>query len=371
MQCPSCGANNIDSGSCIECDQPENLTSPNDATDSQFVIQPEVKKSSTLIEFPGVNRTSVPEWRKELTVRVREVQERRAREAAREAAEAERRRAEAAAHPPQLELLPQTEAPPINPLVAAALRRIERAHQIAPKEPMRRATVATAVAYAPTLEVQDPLPEINDSSPKTETQPTFTAPEQQPLVETLPKLVAVPKNQTSDTKLEKPPVPKRLIVDDPNDPALNYLDSIDRTLRVDEISNQRASAFRRVICSVFDLVTCALLASPILLALYSKGVDLTAPRPLTVVIGSAVLLTFLYFTLSIALTGRTWAMKLFSLRVIDRRTGLIPTGSQSASRAFFYLVSLAIAGLGVLYALVSREGDAMHDRFTRTAVIKI
>ena len=55
---------------------------------------PHAEKKSTLIEFPGVSRNSVPEWRKELSERVREVQEKRAREAAREAAEAERQRAE-------------------------------------------------------------------------------------------------------------------------------------------------------------------------------------------------------------------------------------------------------------------------------------
>lgn len=71
------------------------------------------------------------------------------------------------------------------------------------------------------------------------------------------------------------------------------------------------------------------------------------------------------------MTGRTWAMRMFAMRVIDIRTGLIPTGSQSAGRAFFYLVSLAVAGLGILYALISREGETMHDRLTRTAVVKI
>jgi len=57
---------------------------------------PPVEKKSTLIEFPGVTRNSVPEWRKELSERVRVAQEKRARDAAREAAEAERQRLEAA-----------------------------------------------------------------------------------------------------------------------------------------------------------------------------------------------------------------------------------------------------------------------------------
>lgn len=377
MQCPSCGANTDNSESCNECGHPGDFASLADTSEVNSTVQ-QTKKSSTLIEFPGVSRNSVPEWRKELTVRVREVQERRAREAAREAAELERRRAEAAANPPQLELLPQAEAPPMNPLVAAALKRIERAHQITPEETLPRARVAAAVAYAPTLEVRDDLPDIAETIPARETHLTLTSSgpevcvEPQPKVEKNHGLVAVPVDETSSIKkTEKPQAPKRLIRDDPNDPALNYLDSIDRSLRVDDVANHRASAFRRLICSLFDLLTCAALASPIPLALYWKGVDLTATPPLGVIVGSVVLLTFLYFTISIGLTGQTWAMKLFSLRVIDVRTGLIPTGGQSAGRAFFYLVSLAIAGLGILYALISREGDAMHDRFTRTAVIKI
>ncbi|HEU4510067.1 MAG TPA: hypothetical protein VFR78_17665, partial [Pyrinomonadaceae bacterium] len=122
-------------------------SSPNESTSP-------AEKKSTLIEFPGVTRNSLPEWRKELSERVREVQEKRAREAAREAAEAERMRMEAAINPPpQLELLPPAPMPSMNPLVAAALKRIERAHQPAPSENRQaRSTLATAVAYAPERE---------------------------------------------------------------------------------------------------------------------------------------------------------------------------------------------------------------------------
>src|SRR6185436_7574815 len=114
------------------------------------------EKKSTLIEFPGVSRNAMPEWRKELSERVREVQEKRAREAVREAAEAERHRIEAAIDPPQLELLPPAQMPAMNPLVVAALKRIERAHQPAPAEVRQpRTTLATAVAYAPEREEND------------------------------------------------------------------------------------------------------------------------------------------------------------------------------------------------------------------------
>lgn len=110
---------------------------------------------STLIEFPGTGRAARPQWRKELSERVREIQQRRAREA-QEAEEAARRQpnyieqAEAAVPAPPLGLVPPREdAPPLNPLVAAALRRIERARQSSP--PMPRASsgrAATAAAVA-------------------------------------------------------------------------------------------------------------------------------------------------------------------------------------------------------------------------------
>ena len=91
-------------------------------------------------------------------------------------------------------------------------------------------------------------------------------------------------------------------------------------------------------------------------------------RVIAVLAGSVVVMTFIYLTLMTALTGRTWAMRLLSLRVIDRKTGLIPTGGQAIGRSIFYLISLA-SGVGILFALVSREGYTVHDRFTRTAVI--
>jgi len=75
--------------------------------------------------------------------------------------------------------------------------------------------------------------------------------------------------------------------------------------------------------------------------------------------------------LTIAFTGRTLAMRLLSLRVIDKKTGMFPTGGQSAARSFLYLISLATAGLGILFALISRDGNTAHDQFTGTSVIAI
>ena len=344
-----------------------------------------VRKTSTLIEFPGVVRASVPEWRKEISERVREVQERRAREAAREAEDLQQSQCNSETSvPPQLELLPQAETPAMNPIVAAALRRIERAHQPVSNDDRRSRGAMAAVAYAPALE-QDVQPE-----------PIVVLPEQLHSIETIPESNEVAEAVIEEASpvevspaLEKahnlvvvtapppikaevpltPPTPKRLIVDDPNDPALNYLDSISRNLCVDELDQTKASRFKRFVCAVFDVVICALLAAPIPAAIKLSGYSLQDNRAMLVIAASFVVVLFLYQTLTVALTGRTWAMRLMSLRIIDRRTGLIPTGGQALSRAFLYLISVAAAGLGILFALISRDGKTVHDQLTHTEVV--
>jgi len=333
-------------------------SSPNDSTRN-------TERKSTLIEFPGVSRHSMPEWRKELSERVREVQEKRAREAAREAAEAERQRAEAAINPPQLELLPPAQMPAMNPLVVAALKRIERAHQPAPAEVRQpRTTLATAVAYAPEREEND-MSETVPPDPQLAFEPEIPIAEPPP--PPVVHLAVVPVSEPAVEKIAPPKPSKRLIIDD-NNPSLNYLDAVAKNQRVDELAKRSASAFRRLVCAVTDLIFCVLLTSPIAGAIYLTGNSLQDRRALMVLAGSAIVVTFLYLTLMTALTGRTWAMRLLSLRVIDTKTGLIPTGGQSIGRSFFYLLSLATV-FGILSALISREGYTVHDRFTRTAVV--
>jgi uncharacterized RDD family membrane protein YckC len=310
----------------------------------------------------------MPEWRKELSERVREVQEKRAREAVREAVEAERQRVEATINSPQLELLPPAQMPAINPLVAAALKRIERAHQTAPSESRQPGTtLATAVAYAPEREDND-MSDTVPSTPELAFEPEVPAVEPVLTVEKTHHLAVVPVSEpVEEPKIDPPKAPRRLIRDD-TDPALNYLDSISKTLCVDELNHCSASAFRRLAGALLDLVFCALLSSPIAAAMYFTGSNLRDPQAIAVLAGSWIVVTFLYLTLLTALTGRTGAMRLLSLRVIDMKTGLIPTGGQSIGRSILYLMSLATV-VGVFFALISREGFTVHDRFTRTAVV--
>jgi uncharacterized RDD family membrane protein YckC len=378
--CPECGAKPGDVNCLVQAEQflPSGTTIAEVDDANPLENRPSTRKSSTLIEFPGVNRAPLPEWRKELSERVREVQERRAREAAREAEELEKQAVEAGAMPPpQLELLPQIPAPTMNPLVAAALKRIERAHQPSVEIPPQRENVAVALAYAPAREENEPEEVYEEISEPAQLVFDRIPVDSEPItVEKTHTLVVVPTVETEPIKEEPPPstptpspTPKRLILDDPNDPALNYLDSICKNVRVEEIGTLRASVFKRSCGALLDLIVAAALTSPVYFVLKFAGINLHELRPIAFIAGGAIIMAFLYFTISVALTGRTWAMRLLSLRVIDTKTGLIPTGGQSAGRAIIYLLSLATAGFGIVYALVSREGETFHDRVSRTAVI--
>jgi uncharacterized RDD family membrane protein YckC len=356
----------------------------------------QARKNSSVIEFPGVARSVVPEWRKEVSERVREVQERRAREAASEAAAAVNEQTEEEKATPQLELLPQADVPPINPLVAAALKRIERARvetTPAPSYSNSSRMVALAYAtgnraplgYAETHEAPEitrlELLDDNSDDPVALVEPQENITEEESIqAEKTHNLVVVPapvpalvvEAAIPEASVDPQVVrakPRKIIGDDLNNSALNYLDSIETKIHVEDTTN-RASVFRRLLAGLIDLLMIGLLALP-----FAAGVELMKPNwndPKVIALAAATLLVlnFLYSTICTALTGRTLGMKLWSLRVVDARTGLIPTGKQSAGRALLFIVSLLSAGLALAYALVDREKRTAHDRFTQTAVIR-
>lgn len=371
MKCPSCGVL-IESGSnqCGQCSTvvgAEKTAAPGESTQSSAEPQ-----TSKLIEFPGVSRSSVPQWRKELSERVREVQEKRAREDTFELSlEKKTGELEPSDAIPQLELLPQAELAPVNPLVTAALRRIERAHEsgayVSPSSNLAR---ATAVAYAEPMdfhgEKQSPAPSVTSPRPTTA---DFEEPEpRQP--EKTHNLVVVPLSAARRETTSKPK-PRRMIAGDINDPALNYLDSIPTAVRVEAVGHQQASVLARFTSALLDLIVVSILCAPFAAALELININWQDPRVWIFAALVFSLVGFLYFTISTALTGRTLGLRLLSLRIVDARTGLIPTGTQSAGRALIYLASLLILGISSGFALLNSERLTAHDRITRTAVIHV
>jgi len=311
-------------------------------------------RKPSLIEFPGINRNALPEWRKELSERVREKQERRAREAVLEAQSPATTTVETqTTAPPILELLPQTELPPLNPIVEAALKRIERAHLQSSSLSHGNVALAAALAH----EEQQGLTETEtgsslESSALSDIGPTANIGPTADLspVEKVHNLSVVPKPAVNTGEANAIVKPKRLI-GETNDPALNYLDTVPTGLLVETRAYVAASTTRRCLAAIIDLAIVVALASPLLALSNLTSLDWHNPRVIAFSAGSFMLGGFLYLTILTAFTGRTLGMRLCSLRVVDARNGLIPTGGQSAARAFIYMLSLASAGCRHLIAL--------------------
>ncbi len=358
MKCPECGA--FRNKNWVQPEQPQSQSTvvSENITDTQAVKR---NGSSSLIAFPGTTRSTVPEWRRELGERVREIQDRRAREAA---LEDESSPTETAS--PQLELLPKVESPTLNPLVAAALQRIERAHA--------RPQYAGNVAVAALQEYEsDPHVNLNVSAPETELdelvfEEEIKVNDTPPAPEKVHNLAVVPALPPDE--IVASPKPKRLIRDD-NDPALNYLDSLPTTVGVDVTRHHSAPILRRIVGGILDLFVIGLLVSPVAGLIQLNQLNWQEPRTIAFAAASFVVISFLYLTINTAFTGRTLGMRLISLRVVDARTGLIPTGGQSAKRAFCYIVSLVPAAIPLMFTLIDRDRQAPHDRFSRTAVVRM
>jgi uncharacterized RDD family membrane protein YckC len=341
-------------------------------SETQLSNEPENRTAITsrLIEFPGT-RNSVPVWRKEIAERVREAQERKARESM-----VKDDAAPTNAPAPQLELLPQSEPPPINPLVLAALKRIERAHAD-PSEPATQgrrpvAAVAYATGYEPVVEPGPHSTQSVSLSPvlNAQDEPNVVTPSEEPARS--PNLVVVPSTtiQSSETKPTPTTVtPRKVLSDEINSPALNYIDTVPTNSRFHAAMN-RANTVGRLLAGLIDVLVLALLYSPIAvsLELFQGGVQ--SFQVWLLAIGAFALIGFFYFTICIGLTGRTLGMRLLDLRVVDIRTGLIPTGSQSARRSLLYLLSLLSAGLLFLGIVFDPDHRMPHERLSQTIVVK-
>jgi uncharacterized RDD family membrane protein YckC len=370
--------------------------------------------TSTLIEFPGV--PPKPQWRKELSERVREIQQRRALEAAHEAGDSAPHSshtpysaiddptsdvisgATAEASAPPLGLVPPPPvAPQPNPLVVAALKRIERARQSNPPPPVTRASrggAATAVAVAHVVEENyqaAPEAEIihgHAVSPAVEAQSgqTTVIDEVEHQVEAArsapPPLAIVPPApspaKTAEASVTTQARARRHIPVVADEASLSrmeeqmhaaLLSNHAETPEKSDALDDHAPVSKRLAGGIIDLLVVGFASTP-----FAAIIELTSgnwgdTRVAASMGGIVVVLMFLYLMAATALAGRTWGMSLVSLRTVDARTGMSPTTGQCVRRAAGYMLSLATLGLGLLYALFDAEGRAAHDHLSGTIVI--
>jgi uncharacterized RDD family membrane protein YckC len=147
-------------------------------------------------------------------------------------------------------------------------------------------------------------------------------------------------------------------------------DSLPKVEAPDASYDDRAPVTKRFSAALVDLLLVAFLSVPCAAVIELTIGDWTDARVLSSMGGIVAVLMFLYHTCSVALAGRTPGMRFFSLHAVDADTARVPTTGQCVRRAFFYIVSLAAFGLGIVYAIFDAERRTAHDLLSGTVVVR-
>jgi uncharacterized RDD family membrane protein YckC len=196
-------------------------------------------------------------------------------------------------------------------------------------------------------------------------------------MEPLPSTPAAPRSAPA---LERGPAGRPAPTRSPEPPSDS---SVEVDVGPEEIQLRRASDGRRVAAWLLDGVPFLLaFAATVRLALDSLPggapldflgyVDLAgreAPGITGPIFAGVLVLFGVYHALAHGLTGATLGKRLTGVRVV-RRDGRRPGLGQAALRAVLAGVSLSLVGLGVLLALFTPSGRALHDLLSRTWVVE-
>ncbi|HYE16650.1 MAG TPA: RDD family protein, partial [Pyrinomonadaceae bacterium] len=326
---------------------------------------------------------------------------------------------------------PPPEAPEMNPIVAAALARVERARSQAASQRVTRGGSHRGGAAAAARVVEEefeqlpraaaraeqalqardeslrapamrstpaPKPEAGEVPPPRSSGLTVVPPK--PEAATAPpaaEALAAPKSETVQAgsvapaapaakedesqaptapaqtaeQSEAKPRPRHIagVIDD-NWLERNGTEILPKVTAVQASADDRAPRWRRFVAGVIDLFVVAFIAAP-----FAAAIELTISnwgddRVAGSMAGIVLILMFLYHTCSVALAGRTWGMSLLSLHAVDARKASVPRTGQCVRRAIFFILSLLTFGLGLLYSFFDAEGRTAHDLLSGTVVVK-
>jgi uncharacterized RDD family membrane protein YckC len=388
--------------------------------------------TSTLIEFPK-RKNDESEWRDALRERVRAARERRdggeeiekPRETKVEAAK-QKTEVAVASSGTVINLKPNVENRPANNIIARALERVERSRQV-------HQSAATAVALAPVFEPQAaprlqqapkpvavPQPaEIEarpkspaplkfeaaaiengrfDSFPKTENAPALkvettvkpletaevavgvtaplvtVAPKKEP--RKLPMISEADADKFIESQMrvsaavpQKKPSPRSGVA------VEQEIIPRERNAESDqpEIAEDYAPLSFRFIAALLDIALCAGAAFG-LVTLFAPAGFFAAEKfgleSALTCLGVFAAIKFIYLTGGIVLAETTFAGRLFSLRTVHAEDGSAATILEAMLNTLGYLLTLALAGVGLIVILLSTERRAVHDWLSGTVVIR-
>ncbi len=189
----------------------------------------------------------------------------------------------------------------------------------------------------------------------------------------LPHHQAVPLRPPSLPELPRAHAP----ASDLHAPQFEQAHFEESTVSSDTVIAEPAALWRRLGAWLTDLIFVGVLV----LGLLMVAMTLIAPKNLTPLqqlmaialpaAGLAGVLAFVYTTLFAFLwAGRTPGRRLMGIRLVDV-TGHAPGVARSLLRAALCLVSFALCLSGFWLALFDRHGQTLHDKLTRTFVVKL
>ena len=132
---------------------------------------------------------------------------------------------------------------------------------------------------------------------------------------------------------------------------------------------ESAKWWKRLTAIVYDtLIVTGLLMIAGFAVLALNGVHAVPPNTLWYQI-YLVAIVWAYFAISWWRVGKTVAARAWKLEVRDL-AGNYPSLGRATVRAVLALLSIGLAGLGLLWCLIDREGQSAHDRLSGTQLLQ-
>jgi len=350
----------------------------------------------TLVGFQSKNAT-MPDWRLQLQNSVRQRTGGTATASAAAAATAPARvasRAEATVTTLEAAAPPSPKSS--DDKLAAALKRIEESRRKFADDEKPKAAPAPAAAAPAAANRNYPFNVVT----RTEETPLAAPADMKASVNVLPKprLVSslrVGKEVFDTNKLPPLPVPAKVStsfekpfsspIDEISEPVIDEVihiakveEEIVAETAVDVQPDENAAEIEdlapfavRFNAGFFDLIIGGF-ASLMLLApfvLVGSGNWFTWSG-LSAFLATSAVVMFIYLTTCLALFGKTFGMRIFSLELVDVEESDYPTFHQAALNSTIYLISMALGGVGFLTILFNEEKRAVHDLLSGTIVVK-
>jgi uncharacterized RDD family membrane protein YckC len=147
---------------------------------------------------------------------------------------------------------------------------------------------------------------------------------------------------------------------------VNELDEVAATLTTSEA--KPANLIPRIFAFGIDVILAIIVAKVLFRGEFLAIIVAKVLFSVEALKGQVLVVLVIYAGIAVAWRGRTIGKSLFGLRVVDR-SGQPLTWSRSFCRAFCYIVSIAPCCTGLIWALLNRKHDSVHDLITHTRVV--